>query len=160
MANEKNLQTSERRPATRGALTLHDAFEKMFNDWLGEAGLGPLWSPATQEVQMPSIDVAETEKEVQVTAELPGMNEKDIEVSLNHDRLIIRGEKKEEQEERKKDYYRKERRFGSVYREVPLPCEVLADKVDATFKQGVLKVTLPKTPAAQRETQKIPIKGA
>jgi HSP20 family protein len=161
MANEKNPAVPvERRPATRGLWPVHEAIDRMFNDWFGDVGLEPLLPRATAALQIPSTDVAETEKEVLITAELPGMDEKDIEVSLNHDRLVIKGEKKEEQEEKRKDFYRKERRFGSVYREIPLPCEVVADKVNATFAKGVLKISLPKTPEAQKETVKIPIKGA
>jgi HSP20 family protein len=139
---------------------VHEAIDRMFNDWFGDLGVETMLPRTGESLQIPSVDLAETDKEVLVTAELPGMDQKDIEVSLNHDRLVIRGEKKEEQEEKKKDYYRKERRFGSVYREIPLPCEVMADKVDATFKNGVLRVTLPKTQQAQKENLKIPVKGA
>jgi len=107
----------------------------------------------------PRIDVTESDKELKITAELPGMDEKDIDVSLNKDTLTIKGEKKEEKEDKGKDYYRSERSFGSFSRTIPLPSEIDTDKVKAEFKKGVLTVTMPKTAEAIRETKKIPIKA-
>lgn len=106
----------------------------------------------------PSVDVSENDKQIKVTAELPGMDEKDIDVSLNKDSLTIKGEKKEEKEEKKKDYYRMERSYGSFSRTIPLPVEIDTDKVKAEFRKGVLTVTMPKTEKAIEETKKIPIK--
>lgn len=108
----------------------------------------------------PKVDVVENEKEIKVSAELPGMDEKDIELSLTKDSLTIRGEKKEEKEDKGKDYYRMERSYGSFVRTVPLPVEVDEDKVEASFKKGLLTVTLPKTEKAVKETKKIPISSA
>jgi HSP20 family protein len=107
----------------------------------------------------PSVDVKESEKEIKVSVELPGMNDKDIEVSLSRDSLTIKGEKKEEKEDKGKDYYSMERSYGSFSRTVPLPAEVDTEKVKAEFKKGVLAVTLPKTPRAIKETKKIPVKS-
>lgn len=107
----------------------------------------------------PSIDVKESEKDISVTAELPGMDEKDIDVSLTRDSITIKGEKKEEKEEKRKDYYRMERSFGSFSRTIPLHAEIDMDKVKAEFKKGVLTVTLPKTAKAIKETKKIPVKA-
>jgi HSP20 family protein len=106
----------------------------------------------------PSIDIKESDKEIKVSAELPGMNDKDIEVSISKDSLTIKGEKQEEKEDKGKDYYRMERSYGSFSRTIPLPAEVDTDKVKAEFKKGVLAVTLPKTPRAIKETKKIPVK--
>lgn len=107
----------------------------------------------------PSVDVKETDKEIKVSAELPGMNEKDIDVSLTKNALTIKGEKKEEKEDKGKNYYRMERSFGSFTRTVPLPAEVNTEKAKADFVKGVLTVTIPKTPAATKDTKKIPIKA-
>jgi HSP20 family protein len=107
----------------------------------------------------PSVDVKETDKEIKVSAELPGMNDKDIDVSLTKDSLTIKGEKKEEKEDKGKNYYRMERSFGSFTRTVPLPAEVDTEKAKADFVKGVLTVTLPKTPKAIKDTKKIPIKA-
>ncbi|MDO3378296.1 Hsp20/alpha crystallin family protein [Geoalkalibacter halelectricus] len=105
----------------------------------------------------PAVDVAETDKEVLVTAELPGLDEKDIDVSLSGGYLSIRGEKKAEKENKEEQYYRKESYYGSFQRTIPLPAEVVEDQVEATYKKGMLKVKLPKSPAAQKERKKISI---
>ena len=106
----------------------------------------------------PKVDVTESDKEIKISAELPGMEEKDIDVSLQNDMLIIKGEKKEEKEDKGKDYYRMERSYGSFSRTIPLPVEVETDKVDARFKNGLLSITLPKTAKAVAETKKIAVK--
>ena len=94
----------------------------------------------------PRINVADGDKEVRVTAELPGVEEKDIQVSLGPKGLSITGEKKQETEEKGKNFYRFERSYGSFHRLVPLPENVESDKADASFKKGVLSVVVPKRP--------------
>lgn len=106
----------------------------------------------------PKVDITENDREFKISAELPGMDEKDIDVSLQNDMLTIRGEKKEEKEEKGKDYYRMERSYGSFSRSIPLPVEVEAAKVEAKFKKGVLSITLPKTAKVISETKKIAVK--
>jgi HSP20 family protein len=106
----------------------------------------------------PKMDVMETEREVRVLAELPGMDEKDVEVLLSNDTLTLKGEKKAEVEEKGKNFYRMERTYGSFHRTVPLPAEVQADKVEASFKRGVLTVVLPKSEKARDEFRKIAVK--
>ena len=108
----------------------------------------------------PAMDVVEKEKEYQITAELPGLDEKDIEVNVANGGLTIRGEKKVEKEEKQKDYYVSERRYGSFERYFGLPEGVDPDKIEASFKNGVLKVTLPKTAEAQKPAKKIEVKAA
>lgn len=107
----------------------------------------------------PSIDVREDEKEICVTAELPGMDEKDIEVLLTEDALTLKGEKKEETEDKGKDYYRMERRYGSFNRVIPLPQGIDTKKVSAVFKKGVLTVKLPKTEEVKVKGKRIPVKA-
>lgn len=109
---------------------------------------------------VPAVDITEGEKAYEVTAELPGMDEKNIEVKLANGTLTIKGEKQEEKEEKKKDYYLQERSFGSFERSFPLPEGVDRDKIEASFKKGVLTVTLPKTPEAQKAEKKITVKAA
>ncbi|MBF0609098.1 MAG: Hsp20/alpha crystallin family protein [Candidatus Magnetobacterium sp. LHC-1] len=106
----------------------------------------------------PRINVTEDDKEVKVSAELPGLDEKDIDVSLTKDSLTIKGEKKQEREEKATGYYHVERSYGAFSRTVPLPCETDQDKVEAEFKKGVLVVTLPKTPEACKEKRKVTVK--
>ena len=108
---------------------------------------------------MPEIDVKETEKEFRVTADLPGMDEKDLEVSLIDGGLSIKGEKREEHEEEKCDIYRAERRYGAFERLIPLSSDINVNKAKATFKKGVLKITLPKTESARSNRKTIPVEG-
>ena len=105
----------------------------------------------------PRIDISEKDDEVVVSAELPGLDEKDIEVTLTDNVLSIRGEKKLEKEEKELGYTYTERSYGSFERRIPLDVEVLGDKVSAAFKNGVLTVMLPKSPEAQRHVRHIPI---
>lgn len=106
----------------------------------------------------PLVDVEENEKELTARIELPGIDEKDVEVLLTGDSLTIKGEKKKEEETREKEYYQMERTYGSFHREIPLPAGLDTDKVEATYKNGVLTVRIPKTEAAKSEGKKITIK--
>jgi len=110
--------------------------------------------------KMPAVDFTDTEKAFEVTAELPGMDEKNVEVKVANGILTIKGEKQEEKEEKKKDYYLKERNFGSFERAFQVPDGVDTDKIEANFKKGVLTVTLPKKPEVQKAAKKIDIKAA
>jgi HSP20 family protein len=105
----------------------------------------------------PALDVSETKDAVMVKAEIPGMESKDIQLSLHDQFLTLKGEKKQEKEEKEEHYYRSERSYGAFVRTVRLPATVDGSKVTATFKNGLLTVTLPKAPAAKGTT--IPIKA-
>lgn len=103
---------------------------------------------------VPAFDVSETEKELIVKAEVPGMDKKDIHINLSEGLLTIKGEKKQEKEDKNENYHCVERRYGTFTRTMRLPFEVEADKVDATYKHGVLKLTLPKSePAKAKEIE-------
>jgi HSP20 family protein len=108
----------------------------------------------------PAADVVEGEREYRITAELPGMSEKDLEISLGGDVLTVKGEKKEEREEQGGNRYVAERRFGSFQRSFRLPEDADPDRIEAGFKNGVLTVTLPKRPEAQAQRRKIEVKPA
>src|SRR3989338_1355307 len=99
---------------------------------------------------VPKIDVTETEDEIHVEAEVPGMDEKDIEVNLSDNMLTISGEKKLEHEDKKKDFYRMERSYGSFHRAIPIYSGVDVNKIKAALKKGELTVTLPKTAEAKK----------
>jgi HSP20 family protein len=107
-----------------------------------------------------SMDVAETDKSIEITAELPGVDEKDIDVTLADDMLTIKAEKKSEKDEKGKDFRVVERSFGLMERRMALPFKADPGKIDAKFEKGVLKLTLPKPPEVQSKTQKIPISAA
>ncbi len=108
---------------------------------------------------MPAVDVAETDKAYEITAELPGLEEKNIEVKLANGVLSIKGEKQEDKKEKEKDYYRRERSFGSFERSFQVPDDVDENKIEASFKNGILSVTLPKNAAAQQQAKKIEVKA-
>ncbi len=107
---------------------------------------------------MPTTDVTETDKEIEITAELPGLEEKDVQINLADDILTIKGEKKADKEEKDKNYRLIERTYGAFERSLALPEGVNADGIKATIANGVLKVTVPKPAAAQ--AKKIEIKSA
>lgn len=132
---------------------MDDMLKKM---WYGfpfhnlEADMDIGWSPR--------LDVSETDKGLEIVADLPGMDKKDISVSLEDNLLTIKGEKKEEKESKDKHYHTIERRSGSFYRAIRLPVEVEKDKVEAAFKDGVLTLRLPKSKEAKKKVAQIEIK--
>jgi HSP20 family protein len=117
----------------------------------------PFWRRELSWGATPAVDIVERDKAYEITAELPGMDEKNIEVKLANGGLTIKGEKQAEREEKKKDYYLHERHYGSFQRAFRLPDGVDTDKIEANFKKGVLTVTLPKTTEAQKKETKIAI---
>lgn len=129
-----------------------DFWRNVENGWNGRDDMMSLSSPST--------DVTETDTSVDVSMELPGMTEKDIDISLSKNEMTIRGEKKIEHQEERKGVYMSERMFGSFYRTVPLPGGVDAEKAEAKFKNGVLTVSVPKTAEAQSKVKRIPVKLA
>ncbi len=127
-----------------------DFFDRFFADFA-------LPSIAFEDTEwMPAFDMSETDKELIVKGEVPGMDKKDINITVSDDMLTIRGEKKHEKKEENEQYHRVERRYGAFSRTMRLPHEVEADKVDATYKEGVLSIRLPKSEAV--EPKKIEIK--
>lgn len=103
----------------------------------------------------PSMEVTETDKAIEITTELPGLDEKDIDISIANDILTIRGEKKAEKEEKKKNYRLIERSYGAFERSLALPPGISADAIKASMSKGVLKLVLPKPAAAQAQKVKI-----
>jgi HSP20 family protein len=131
--------------------------DRLFDEFRGVGGGPYAAEPATF---TPAVSVRQTDKGgVEVTAELPGIDEKSVEVSLADNALTIRGEKKEEKEEKGEGWYLSERSFGSFLRTIPMPVEVDEGKVSAQFKNGVLTVTLPAAPDTERKTKKIEVKS-
>lgn len=118
-------------------------FEHFFRDPWGALAHIPSGGPA--------LDLAENDKEVTVTAELPGVDPKDVDIDVAGNMLTIRGEKKQEHEEKDRDYHFVERRFGRFQRSIQLPSSVDPDKVEAVCKNGTLTITLAKRPDAMRK---------
>jgi HSP20 family protein len=123
-----------------------------------EFGLEPFWQPESW-VAQPAIDFVERASAFELTAEMPGLDEKNVEVNVANGVLTVKGQKEEEKVEKKEDFHLRERRFGSFARSVRIPDTVDADKIDASFRNGVLKVTLPKKAEAQKPVKKIEVKG-
>jgi len=162
MAAESWLPTlwgegKDRRDPFRG---LRKQMDELFEDW----AMGPprFGLSAIKESFSPSIDVSESDKEITITAELPGVEQKDLGITLTGNLLTIKGEKKTESEEKKEEkgrtYHRIERSYGSFQRSMTVPFEADPAKVDAKFRDGVLTVTLPKPPEVQKQTRKIEVK--
>jgi len=141
-------------------LALQNSFENVFEQlWRDPFGIAP-WRAMSSALDrfIPRVDVSEDEKEVRVTAELPGMELKDIDLSLDGQILTIRGEKHSEKQEKSRQMNRVERSYGSFRRDIALPGEVEADHAEAVFEKGVLTVVLQK-PAGRAQTgRKIPVK--
>lgn len=169
------LSVNKAEPAVAGAATrvpavgslrrqierLFDDFDRDFFNWparLPSFDFAP-FGERNGMLAMPAVDIVEKPNAYEITAELPGLDEKAIKVSLANGTLSIKGEKTEEKEEKEKDYYLSERRFGSFERAFRVPEGVEVDKIDANFKNGVLTVTLPKTAAAQQPEKKIAVKA-
>jgi HSP20 family protein len=148
--------------------SLRQEIDRLFDDFGSRVGLNipqsffdidPFRRAKAAFSGMPAVDVAETEKSYKVVAELPGMDGKNVEVKIANGVLTIRGEKQEEKEEGKQDYHVRERSFGSFERTFRLPDGVDPEKVDASFKKGVLTVTLPKTAETPKAEQKITVRS-
>jgi HSP20 family protein len=117
------------------------------------------WSLARPVFSGPALDVEETDDEVIVRAELPGLRPDDFTVEATADRLVLRGEKSEERAEHGWGFHRMERRYGSFVRTIALPCEVDPDKAKARYRDGVLRVTLPKTEASKARQVRVEVRS-
>lgn len=140
-------QQEEESPGSgeRALTTFQQEMNRLFDNFFGRSSLQPFGAFGSEwDAFSPRMDVVETDTEIRVSAELPGLDDEDIDVSLSSDQLTVSGEKTQEREEKGRNYYRTERSFGSFRRSIPLPCEVDVDRADAVFRKGVLTVTLPK----------------
>ena len=138
--------------------SLHREMNRMFEDFARSFDIAP-WSGWEREGFHPRTDMRETDEAVVVTVEMPGLEEKDFELYLTEGFLTLKGEKRREHEEKEEGaVHRVERGYGSFQRTIQLPCEVEADKATAEYRNGVLIVTLPKAPSAQRPAHRIEVK--
>jgi HSP20 family protein len=139
-------------PRREGFLSVLPEFD-VFNRFFEDLRLPEIFGKEGELV--PAFDIAETEKEYTITGEIPGIEVKDLEVVMSDGTLTIKGEKKKEQEEKGEHFHRIEREYGSFHRGFRLPEDIKADELKADYKDGVLKVTLPK---AETKTKKIEVK--
>lgn len=135
-------------PRTFSFLPERDLLDRFFEDWTPEVfGKETNWVPA--------FDISENDKEYTLTAELPGIDAKDLDITISDGILTVKGEKKREKEDKGENYHRIERSYGSFQRSFHIPEKVKTEKVDATFKDGILKLTLEKD--EKSETKKITV---
>jgi HSP20 family protein len=135
--------------------------DRMMEDFFGRR-MRPWWPERwsrreVMELEAPAVDLFEDKNDIVVKVELPGMEKENVEVKLTDHMLTIKGEKKKEQEIKEENYYRSERSYGSFIRTLELPADVHADKVKASFKNGVLEVRLPKTEEAKTKEVKVKV---
>jgi HSP20 family protein len=151
-----------RRREEDGLLTFQREMNRLFDDFFHGFSLAP-WdrddAVGLSAAFNPRVDVSETDTEVKVSAELPGMDEKDVAVELDDAAITIRGEKKAEHEEKNKNWARREVSYGSFHRVIPLPASVDGQKAKAKFKKGMLTVTLPKREEDQARRKAITIES-
>jgi len=157
--NLKSLIPVGRQRGLAGAdnpfLSLQSQIDRLFEDFT--RGF-PTFSGGMTNVTLPTMDVAETDKEIEITAELPGLEEKDVQINVADNVLTIRGEKKAEKEQKDKNYRLVERSYGAFERSLELPDGIDADAIKANIDKGVLKVVVPKPAPAQ--VKKIEVKSA
>ena len=147
------VKRTELEPRTSDVWGLQSDINRLF-----DAFMSPLDTTETRAVMSPKLDVAELKDKYEIKAELPGMDEKDIELSLDDGLLTISGEKKAETEEKDKGYYLKECSYGTFSRSIRLPDNIADDKIEAKFKKGVLTIDLPKKEVIPPKSRKIAIK--
>ncbi len=133
----------------------HHEVDKLFEDF--SKGVYPFGVGGG--ILSPKVDVSETDKEISIHAELPGLEEKDIEVELRKNQLILRGEKKVEREEKGKQYYVTERSSGNFMRSFYIPFDAKPEQIDASFAKGVLKISIPKPKGEAKKANKVKIKA-
>ena len=140
-------------------VTIADGMDRFFNHLNTDFFENSLFDfhPITEQNHFPKIDVTETKGEFLISAELPGIDDKDIEVTLDDGTLTIKGEKKIEKESDQGEFYSRERSYGLFQRNFKVPETIDPNKIDASFNKGILTVKLPKTPESKREVKKIPI---
>jgi HSP20 family protein len=127
-----------------------DQMDRMFEDFgFGRRWMTPSWRESGTEAWAPEIDVFHRNNELTIRADLPGLKREEVSVDLTDDAVCIQGERKREQEEEREGYYRSERSYGSFYRLVPLPEGAMTDRAKASFKDGVLEITMPAPPASK-----------
>jgi HSP20 family protein len=146
-----------RQPEQNPFLALHREMNRLFDDAFRDFGALTPFGNGWGTGGWPNVEVTETDKEMKVSAELPGLDEKDVEVLLEDDALVLRGEKRSETEDKDRSF--SERFYGRFERTIPLGTEVDENKISATFKNGVLTVKLPKTAKAQANAKRIAING-
>lgn len=162
---ERSRDDEERREMmelSRPLLNLRERIDRMFDDFFDDFPMpsrrmgSTMWAERTFQ---PRMDLSETANAFKITADVPGMSEDDIDITVSDNNLIINGERSEESEETEQNFVRRERAYGMFHRQIPLPGNIERDKINAKFKNGVLTVELPKDEEAKSQWRKIEVKS-
>jgi len=154
-------EVAPRRAGFGSLSSLHDEIDRLFEDFSSGWGRFPWPAEANESgFALPKLDVAESDKALHVSAEMPGLAEKDVNIEIADGVLTITGDHEDKSEEKDKTYHRVERSRRSYRRSLSLPPGVDEDKVKATLKNGVLEIDIPKTAEAKARTRKIEVKAA
>ena len=145
----------KRREEENPFLNLRQEMNRLFDNFFDDFSIRPF--KTSWERTYPQVNIKENDKQIEISAELPGMDQKDVDICLYNNVLTIQGEKKQEQEAKEGDYYHMECTYGSFHRDIALPSEVDESNVKADFKKGILKITFPKKEEAKRKAKKIDI---
>lgn len=161
MAEETKKQALQKAQPAR-ALSPFEEMDRMFDSFLRRGWMRPWrfeWPSfpelALPEMKIPKVDVIDRESEVVIKAEVPGVEKKDLDISVGEDTVTIKGSTSHEEKEEKGDYYRREISRGAFLRTVALPATVDGAKAKANFKDGMLELTIPKTEKAKRHSVKL-----
>jgi HSP20 family protein len=158
MPFSRNMPMARWSEDTDPFLAMRREMNRLFDDAFAGFGLPSFFGPGLRQMPAgPKIDVSETDNEIQVTAEMPGIDQNDVEVLLEDDRLIIRGEKKEEREDKDRNYHVRERVQGAFSRTLPLPFSPDPNQVRAEFKSGVMTITIPKPQEVKQKQHRIEV---
>ena len=170
-ANSKSAAAKAGASGRYSLVTLRHEFDRIMEELSSSLSLNPFRARAMEvepfrrlqsafALSMPAVDVVERHREYKITAELPGMDRKDIELSVSDDVITIKGEKKSELTKQKKNVHLSERRYGSFERSFRLPEGASADGIDASYRHGVLTITLPKTSDPRSRQRKISVRAS
>lgn len=151
-------------PVNRGVnpiISFQEEMNRLFHDFFGEMSMPSLLRGRESALSIyPAVDVSENDKGFTITAELPGLDAQDIQVDAAEGYLTIKGEKRQEEKEEREGYFRQERSYGAFQRIVAMPDTAHLDKAEASYKNGVLTLSIPKKAGTQNKTHKIEIKQA
>lgn len=163
MGAETKLSKEAQTVNPTSALTPFEEMDRMFDTFFRRSWprfLQSDWFPTTESMlpfngRLPKVDVIDREAEIEITAEIPGVDKKDLDISVGSDSLTLKGSTRREEKEEKGDYYRRELSVGSFSRTIPLPTQVDASKTKANIKDGLLRIVLPKVEKSQRHSVKV-----